>query len=83
MDLQRGKRWAFQVAVQVTDQDSDEQGLSASQPERVRHELGVSDLRAPLLTNILILIRIPHSLNLKIPNLENSDYSHVKLIPRD
>lgn len=62
LDLQRGKGWAFQVAVQVTDQDSDEKGLSASQPERVRLELGVSDLRAPLLTNILI--RIPHSLNL-------------------
>lgn len=59
----RGEVLLLQVAVQVTDQDSDEQGLSASQPERVRCELGVSDLRAPLLTNILILIRIPHSLN--------------------
>lgn len=44
-DLQKGKGWAFQAAVQVTEQDSDEQGPSASKPERVRRELGISDLR--------------------------------------
>ena len=63
LHLQKGKGWAFQVAVQVTEQDSDEQGPSALKPERVRRELGITDLRAPLLTNILIIIRIPHSLN--------------------
>ena len=45
LDLQKGKGWAFQAAVQVTEQDSDEQGPSASKPERVRRELGISDLR--------------------------------------
>lgn len=63
LDLQRRKGWAFQAVVQVTEKRSNGLGPSASKPKGVRFELGLSDLRAHILSNLLIIIRIPQSLN--------------------